>query len=239
MKGNTIPVQAKTPLSISIQLEKAGLRFKMETLEQIFLWNTPVAKLKNWLLEQSIQIRLIQQVSVELTTELFLLIPQEFDSPLYRLGFLEKALGESILDGHEVHEQPVDFAKANLVYLIPSVWKDFLALTFPIANIQYTHLLGNELAKTKAYIYPRIQLHIFEKSALAILIQQGKLHLANVFPYESPTELAFYLHSIREAYSLQWSTETFQIKGPERTNTKLIQGLIDLQIPLEPISQHA
>lgn len=239
MKGNTIPVQTKTPLSISIQLEKAGLRFKMETLEQIFPWNTPVAKLKKWLLEQSIQIRLIQHVSVELTTELFLLIPQEFDSPLYRLGFLEKALGESVLDGHEVHEQPVDFAQANLVFLIPSVWKDFLALTFPIANIQYTHLLGNELAKTKAYIYPRIQLHMFEKTALAILIQQGKLHLANVFPYESPTELAFYLHSIREAYSLQWNTETFQIKGPEHTNTKLIQGLIDLQIPLEPISQHA
>lgn len=239
MKGNTIPVQAKTPLSISIQLEKAGLRFKIETLEELFPWNTPLPKLNKWLLEQSIQIRLIQQVSVELTTELFLLIPQEFDSPLYRLGFLEKALGESVLDGHEVHEQPVDFAQANLVYLIPSVWKDFLALTFPIANIQYTHLLGNELAKTKAYIYPRIQLHMFEKSALAILIQQGKLHLANVFPYESPTELAFYLHSIREAYSLQWNTETFQIKGPERTNTKLIQGLIDLQIPLEPISQHA
>jgi hypothetical protein len=80
---------------------------------------------------------------------------------------------------------------------------------------------------------------VFEKSTLAILIQQGKLHLANVFPYESPTELAFYLHSIREAYSLQWNTETFQVKGPERTNTKLIQCLIDLQIPLEPISQHA
>ena len=235
MKGNIIPVQAKTPISLSIQLEKSGLRFKLEALEQLFPWNSTQTSIKKWLSDQLVQIRFIQHVSVELTTELFLLIPHEFDSPIYRIGFLEKALGEGAIDGHEVHEQGVDFAQANLLFLIPSVWKDLISMTFPLAQIHYTHLLGNELAKTKAYIYPRIQMHIFEKSALVIFIQQGKLHLANVFPYESPTELAFYLHSIREAYSLQWNSETFQLRGPEHTNSKLLNALIELQIPLESI----
>ncbi len=235
MKGNIIPIQEKTPLSLSIQLEKAGLRLKKESLEQLFPWNTSQAEIKKWLAEQSIQIRLIQHLSVELMTELFLLIPVEFDSPLYRISFLEKALGEGAIDGHEVHEQAVDFAQANLLMLIPSVWKDFLAMTFPLAQIHYTHLLGNELAKTKAYIYPRIQMHLFEKSALVIVIQQGKLQLANVFPYDSPTELAFYLHSIRETYAIQWNSETIQVRGPEHSNVQLLQGLIDLQIPIELI----
>ena len=233
MKGNTIPVQAKTPISISIQLEKAGLRFKLSSAEQLFPWNASQSTLKKWLADQFIQVRSIQHVSIELITELFLLLPFEFDSPLYRNGFIQKALGENALDGHEVHEQTADFAQANLLFLIPSVWKDFLSLLFPLAQLQYSHLIGNELAKTKAYIYPRIQLHLFDKSALVILIQQGKLHLANVFPYESPTELAFYLHSIREAFTIQWSEETIQLRGPEKTNTKLIQSLIELDIPLE------
>jgi hypothetical protein len=234
VKGNTIPVQAKTPISISIQLEKAGLRFKLSSAEQLFPWNASQSTLKKWLADQSIQVRSIQHVSIELITELFLLLPFEFDSPLYRNGFIQKALGENALDGHEVHEQTADFAQANLLFLIPSVWKDFLSLLFPLAQLHYSHLIGNELAKTKAYIYPRIQLHLFDKSALVILIQQGKLHLANVFPYESPTELAFYLHSIREAFTIQWSEETIQLRGPEKTNTKLIQSLIELDIPLEP-----
>ena len=235
MKGNTIPLQAKTPISISIQLEKAGLRFKMDSIDTLFPWNSTQLSIKNWLLDQSIQIRLIQHISVELTTELFLLTPLEFDSPIYRIGFLEKALGEGAIDGHEIHEQAVDFAQANLLFLIPSVWKDFIATTFPLAQIQYSHLLANELAKTKAYIYPRIQLHLFDKSALVILIQQGQLQLANVFPYASPTELAFYLHSIREAYEIQWTFETFQLRGPEHMNSDLRQGLIELEIPIELI----
>lgn len=233
MKGNIIPVQAKTPISISIQLEKAGLRFKLVSAEQLFPWNASQSTLKKWLSDQSIQVRSIQHVSVELITELFLLLPYEFDSPLYRNGFLQKALGENALDGHEVHEQQVDFAQANLLFLIPSVWKDFLSMTFPLAQINYAHILGNELAKTKAYIYPRIQLHVYEKSALVILIQQGKLHIANIFPYESPTELAFYLHSIREAFALQWNAETIQLSGPERSNKQLLTSLIELDIPIE------
>lgn len=233
MKGNIISVQAKTPIALSIQLEKSGLRIKMEEMEQLFPWNSSQASIKKYLADFSIQIRSIQHVSVVLTTELFLLLPHEFDSPIYRIGFLEKALGEGAIDGHEVHEQVVEFAQANLLFLIPSVWKDFLSMTFPLAQIHYTHLLGNELAQTKAYIYPRIQLHLFDKSALVIFIQQGKLHLANVYPYESPTELAFYLHSIREAYQIQWNTETIQLRGPERSNSKLLNGLIDLQIPIE------
>jgi hypothetical protein len=235
VKGNTIPLQAKTTISLSIQLEKAGLRFKIDSIDALFPWNSTQLSIKNWLLDQSIQIRLIQHINVELTTELFLLTPLEFDSPIYRLGFLEKALGEGVIDGHEVHEQVVDFAQANLLFLIPSVWKDFLVLTFPLAQIRYSHLLANELAKTKAYIYPRIQLHLFEKSVLVILIQQGQLQLANVFPYESPTELAFYLHSIREAYEIQWTFETFQLRGPENTNSILRQSLIELEIPIELI----
>ncbi len=233
MIGNLIPNEEIRATSLSIQLESSGLRIQIEAIEQLFPWNSTQAILKNWLKDNSIQLQKIQHIAAELRTELFLLLPFEFDSPLYRLGFLEKAFGQGSLDGHEVHEQVVEFAEANLLFLIPSVWKDLISTIFPLANVHYTHLLGNELAKTKAYIHPRIQLHLFEKSALIIFIQQGKLNLANVFPFESATELAFYLHSIREAYHIHWNAETFQIRGPEQANRPLLRHLIDLQIPLE------
>ena len=36
----------------------------------------------------------ITSVQIEISNEYFLLIPNSYDSPTYRLGFLEKALGE-------------------------------------------------------------------------------------------------------------------------------------------------
>jgi hypothetical protein len=41
--------------------------------------------------------------------------------------------------------------------------------------------------------------------AFASLYQTNKLQLANVFPFETSIELAFYLQSIRDAFSLNWT----------------------------------
>ena len=46
----------------------------------------------------------IKNIRVEIIHGLFLLIPSEYDVPMYRIGFLEKALGEHAMMGQEVHE---------------------------------------------------------------------------------------------------------------------------------------
>ena len=50
----------------------------------------------------------IKSVQIEISNEYFLLIPFDFDSPTYRLGFLEKALGEHSLVGKEIQQQFIE-----------------------------------------------------------------------------------------------------------------------------------
>lgn len=145
--------------------------------------------------------RSIQQVEMEISNELFLLIPSEYDSATYRLGFLEKAFGEYIQVGKELHQQAIEQENANLVFLIPSDWKDIISAKFPLAKIEYTHSLVRVLDKKEQ----QLQLFIAGSVAYVSLYQQNKLQLANLFPFESTLELAFYLQSIREAFSLNWT----------------------------------
>jgi hypothetical protein len=143
----------------------------------------------------------IVSVQIEISNELFLLIPHSYDSVTYRLGFLEKALGEHALVGKEIHVQPIDQEGANLVFLVPSDWKDLISAHFPFAKIEYNHLLAKCFMKKEQ----QLTLFVFGNLAFASLYQAQKLQLANVFPFESAIELAFYLQSIRDAFSLNWN----------------------------------
>ncbi|WP_395618617.1 DUF3822 family protein [Aquirufa sp.] len=143
----------------------------------------------------------ITSVQIEISNEYFLLIPNSYDSPTYRLGFLEKALGEHALVGKEIQQQYVEAEDANLVFLVPSDWKDYISAHFSYAKITYTHSLANCLHQNDQ----QLNLFIQGKLAFASLYQGNKLQLANVYPFESPIELAFYLQSIRDAFSLNWS----------------------------------
>jgi hypothetical protein len=143
----------------------------------------------------------ITSVQIEISNEFFLLIPNSYDSPTYRLGFLEKALGEHALVGKEIHSQNISEEGANLVFLVPSDWKDYISAHFPYAKITYTHTLVHCLHRNDQ----QLNLFIQGNLAFASLYQGNKLQIANVFPFESPIELAFYLQSIRDAFSLNWA----------------------------------
>jgi hypothetical protein len=143
----------------------------------------------------------IVSVQIEISNEYFLLIPKSYDSVTYRLGFLEKALGEHALVGKEIHVQALPQEGANLVFLVPSDWKDLISAHFPFAKIEYTHLLAKCLVKKEQ----QLTLFVFRNLAFASLYQSQKLQLANVFPFETSIELAFYLQSVRDAFSLNWN----------------------------------
>jgi hypothetical protein len=143
----------------------------------------------------------IKAVQIEISNEHFLLIPKTFDSPIYRLGFLENALGEHALVGKEIQQQAISAEDANLVFLVPSDLKDHISAYFPYAKISYTHTLASCLQRNDQ----QLTLFIEGKLAFASLYQGNKLQLANVYPFESSIELAFYLQSIRDAFSLNWT----------------------------------
>jgi hypothetical protein len=143
----------------------------------------------------------ISSVQIEISNEYFLLIPLSYDSPTYRLGFLEKALGEHAIVGKEIQIQTIPTEDANLVFLVPSDWKDLISANFPYAKIEYTHTVATCLQKKDQQLTVNVQGNL----AFASLYQANKLQLANVFPFESSIELAFYLQSIRDAFSLNWT----------------------------------
>ncbi|MCE4216658.1 DUF3822 family protein [Aquirufa antheringensis] len=143
----------------------------------------------------------ITSVHIEIANEYFLLIPNTFDSPTFRLGFLEKALGENALVGKEIQQQAIASEDATLIFLVPSDWKDYISAHFAYAKISYTHSLASCLLNNDQ----QLNLLIQGKLAFASLYQGNKLQLANVFRFESAIELAFYLQSIRDAFSLNWT----------------------------------
>ncbi len=143
----------------------------------------------------------VRSLQVEISNDYFLLIPEAYDSPTYRLGYLEKALGENALVGKEIQLQKIPDEEATLVFLVPSDWKDLISAQFPFASITYTHLLATCLSRNDQ----QLTLNIQGKLAFASLYQANKLQLANVYPFESSIELAFYLQSIRDAFSLNWT----------------------------------
>ncbi len=161
------------------------------------------------------------------------MIPKEYDTQLYRIGFLEKALGENALQGKELHEQPVHWIESNLTFLIPSEWKDFASSLFPLAKINYRHILGELLAENKQVKSKNAtQLHVYlqGKFAFMSLFSQGKLQLANVFMHQSTLELAFYLHSIRDSFDVLLTRETVNIHSSGAESDATIQSLAQYNI---------
>jgi hypothetical protein len=183
--------------------------------------------------ENQIQKKDISQIYVEICNQLFLLIPTEYNSPLFKMGYLEKALGSKEIIGKEVHEQICQKENSDFVFLVDSEWKDFLSYHFPLAKIHYEHILANLIISHNRFL--RTQLNLFlthQKLAFIVCRKNGKLQIANLFVYHSHKELAFYIHSIRDAFDLTWSNDLFQISGIDSKNTTLIESLIALKVPI-------
>jgi hypothetical protein len=200
--------------------------------EKNIAWSAAKTALNQELKSKGLTNSSVRHLSIEVIHPAFLLLPNTYNDPLYRVAFLEKALGEQCMDGNELHEQVCTLVNSTLLFLIPSVWKDQLVALFPLAKIDYTHILGNEIQKSKLYIHPRIQVYLQENHAYVTYFQHGKLQLINVFPYEHELALAYYLHSIRDAFDIPWNQESIRLQGPDSVNQKLIEDLVRLNIPL-------
>jgi Protein of unknown function (DUF3822) len=225
--SHTNPVEPSADLTL--QVSEQGIRFPGE---EIVPWKKANQAIKSRLdffaMAQSVH----QEVSIEVIHPAFLLLPNEYHDPLYRVAFLEKALGDNCMNEQELHEQSCPMVDSTLLFLIPSVWKDQLASLFPLAQIKYNHLIGNNTNNSKLYIHPRIHVYLQESKAYVTYFQHGQLQLANVFPFEHELALAYYLHSIRDSFDIQWNQESIRLEGPDSTNKQLIDDLIRLHIPL-------
>jgi len=214
---------------LTLQVSEQGIRFPgEETLPWKKANQTIKSRLDFFVKGQSVN----QVVSIEVIHPAFLLLPNEYNDALYRVAYLEKALGANCMNEQELHEQPCPLVDSHLLYLIPSSWKDQLASLFPLAQIKYSHRIGNEIEHSKLYIHPRIHVYLQENKAYMLYFQHGKLQLANVFPYEHELALAYYLHAIRDSFDIQWNQDSIRIQGPDSNNKQLIDDLIRLNIPL-------
>jgi hypothetical protein len=223
----TNPVIA--PTTLFLQVSEQGIRLPGE---KVNYWKNATQSLIKQLEAFQIDKSSVQVVEIEIVHPAFLLVPNAYNDPLYRMAFLEKALGENCMDGVEMHEQSCSLVESTMLFLVSSSWKDQLSAIFPLAKINYQHILGNEIQKAKLYIHPRIHIFLQESHAYITYFQHGKLQLINVFPYEHELALAFYLHSIRDAFNIQWNQESIRIQGPDAQNQELIENLIRLNIPL-------
>jgi hypothetical protein len=219
----------QTSTSLQLQLSEQGIQFQQASL---ISWKQAHNGISKNLKALGLEATQVQELDIEIIHPAFLLLPETYHDPLYRVAFLEKALGEHCMDGNELHEQACLTVQSILLFLVPSVWKDQLAILFPLASIRYKHLVGNEINRSKLYIHPRIQVYLQEKHAYTSFYQHGKLQLINVFPYEHELALAYYLHSIRDTYDIPWNQESIRLQGPEASDEKLIADLIRLNIPL-------
>jgi hypothetical protein len=220
---------------IFLQFSELGVHLKNEAKQEIEIISWDKIKKKELALWSKLttERHRVDLLTIEILHSDFLLIPLEYDTQLYRIGFLEKALGLEALHGKELHEQPIHWIESNLSYLIPSEWKDFASSLFPLAKIQYRHIIGELLAKNKQpknRNTARLNLYLQGKFAFMSLFQQDKLQLANVFKYESPLELAFYLHSIRDSFDILLTHETVNIHSSGAESDATIQSLAQYNI---------
>jgi len=220
---------------VFLQFSELGVHVQSEASQEIEVISWDKIKKKELALLSKLKIERhqVDHLTIEILHSDFLLIPQEYDTHLYRIGFLEKALGEDALHGKELHEQPVHWIESNLTFLIPSEWKDFASSLFPLAKIHYRHILGELLSeKNQAKSKKSTQLHLYlqGKFAFMSLFYQGKLQLANVFLHQSTLELAFYLHSIRDSFDILLTHETVNIHSSGAESDATIQSLAQYNI---------
>jgi hypothetical protein len=220
---------------VFLQFSELGVHLKTEGSEEteIISWDKIKKKESAMWSRLKIQRHLVELLTIEVLHSDFLLIPQEYDAPLYRIGFLEKALGENVLQGKELHEQPIQWIESNLIFLIPSDWKDFASSLFPLAKIHYQHILAelvdeNKLTKSKKSSH--LLMYLQNKFAFMSLFKEGKLQLANVFIHESTLELAFYLHSLRDAFNVVLNSDTVTVHSFGAESEAKIQSLAQYNI---------
>lgn len=173
-----------------------------------------------------------QEIDVVIYNNKFLLTPKEYFSSLFIPSYLEKAIGSKNTENCEIHHQDIEKEEAVLSFFVPSLWKDYLAIRFPLSSFSYVHFLGNQLIQISKFL--RNQMHVWVENDLAYVLMRknGKLQIANAYPCTSATELAFYLHSIRESFDIIWTNDTFSIKGNRLENSDFQQQLLALSIPL-------
>jgi len=220
---------------VFLQFSELGVHLKSEPSREVEMISWDKIKKKESAIFSKLKLErhLVEQLTVEILHADFLLLPQEYDTNLYRMGFLEKALGEDALDGKEIHEQAVHWIESNLVFLIPSDWKDFASSLFPLSKINYRHIIGElliENKQAKSKISSQLNLYLEGKSAFMSLFNQGKLQLANVFTHQSSVELAFYLHSIRDSFEISLTSETVIIHSSGEESNVTIQSLAPYNI---------
>jgi len=220
---------------VFLQFSELGVHLKSEASQEIELISWDKIKKNELVIVSKLKIERhqVDQLTIEIIHSDFLLIPQEYDTKLYKIGFLEKALGLEALQGKEIHDQPVQWIESNLTFLISSEWKDFASSLFPLAKIHYQHILGELLAeKNQVKSKNSTQLHLYlqGKFAFMSLFYQGKLQLANVFLHESTLELAFYLHSIRDSFDILLTRETVKIHSSGAESEATIQSLAQYNI---------
>ena len=234
MNNTFISRQDKASLTLSLQISEWGIAIQGEENSVNIPWISTAADINTRLLAIGIQKSQLHRIQIEVINRQFLMIPTTYDSTVYRVGYLEKAFGEDVLVGQEIESQTCEFAESILYFLIPSTWKDKIAKLFPVAHCTYSHIIANELSRTKAFIHPRLKVFVYPQFSLVYLIKHGKLQMANAFPFQSPEELAFYLHSIREAFDVNpWNMETIQIINKWPGEKSLYKRLKELNIPIE------
>ncbi len=214
---------------LTLQVSDKGIRLPGE---DIIPWKKANQSLKAQLDYFTGSPTIHQAISIEVIHPAFLLVPEAYHDPLYCVSFLEKALGSHCMDDQELHEQTCSLVDSELLFLIPSAWKDQLAGIFPLAQMKYSHLIGNEIQSSKLYIHPRIHIYLQENKAYITYFQHGLLQLANVFPYEHELALAYFLHAIRDSFDIPWNQDSIRLKGPDASNQQLVDDLIRLNIPL-------
>ncbi len=228
-------------LHISLSTEGILLSINDHLKERdLFLpWNTQ--ENFSMIMENHFQLHLVdlQEIDVTIINNKFLLIPDEYFSTLFISSFLDKAIGVRRIENCELHHQKIEKEDSTLSYYIPSTWKDFISIRFPLSNFTFSHFLGNQLLQTSKFL--RNQMHVWIENDLSFVIlrKNGKLQLANTYSCKDAIELAFYLHSIRETFDFIWTNDSFSIYGERLLDSVFQKELIEFQIPINTVHEQA
>lgn len=173
----------------------------------------------------------LETIDVQISNNLFLLVPEAYHSNLFISSYLEKAIGEKNHENCEIHHQSIEKEEAILSFYVPSSWKDYLAVRLPLSNFNYKHFLGDQLNSTSKFI--RNQFHVWLKENLAyvLLRKNGQLQIANAYHFQDALELAFYLHSIRDAFEFVFTKDSFHLVDLTNSPT-LLEQLSTYHIPI-------
>ena len=173
----------------------------------------------------------LQTINVQVNNNLFLLVPDAYHSDLFISSFLEKAIGKKNSENCEIHHQTIEKEEATLSFYVPSLWKDYLALRLPLSNFQYTHFIGDQINTISKFIRNQFHVWLQDDFAYVVLRKNGQLQVANAFAYKDAIELAFYIHSLREAFQFVFAKDTFHLIDLTN-NQSLLDQLSTYHIPI-------